>query len=91
MARCELCGRLTKRGTTEHHLIPRTCHSNKWFKKRYSREQLNQTISVCRDCHRAIHDLIPDEKQLGRHFNTIELLLENEEIAKFAAWIRKQR
>ncbi len=91
MARCELCGRLTKRGTTEHHLIPRTCHSNKWFKKRYSREQLSQTISVCRDCHRAIHDLIPDEKQLGRHFNTIELLLENEEIAKFVAWIRKQR
>ena len=91
MARCELCGRLTKRGTTEHHLIPRTCHSNKWFKKRYSREQLYQTISVCRDCHRAIHDLIPDEKQLGRHFNTIELLLENEEIAKFVAWIRKQR
>jgi len=91
MARCELCGRLTKRGTTEHHLIPRTCHSNKWFQKRYSREQLNQTISVCRDCHRAIHDLIPDEKQLGRHFNTIELLLENEEIAKFVAWIRKQR
>jgi hypothetical protein len=91
MARCELCGRLTKRGTTEHHLIPRTCHSNKWFKKRYSREELNQTLSVCRDCHRAIHDLIPDEKQLGRHFNSVDLLLENEEIAKFVAWIRKQR
>jgi hypothetical protein len=91
MARCELCGRLTKRGTTEHHLIPRTCHSNKWFKKRYSREELNQTLSVCRDCHRVIHDLIPDEKQLGRHFNSVDLLLENEEIAKFVAWIRKQR
>jgi hypothetical protein len=91
MARCKLCGRLTKRGTTEHHLIPRTCHSNKWFKKRYSREELNQTISVCRDCHGAIHELIPDEKQLGRHFNSVDLLLENEEIAKFVAWIRKQR
>ena len=91
MARCELCGRVTKRGTTEHHLIPRTCHSNKWFKKRFSRDDLNRTIAVCRDCHRAIHDLVPDEKQLGRHFNTLERLRGHDEIAKFIAWIRKQR
>ena len=91
MARCELCSRQTKRGTTEHHLIPRTCHTNKWFKKRYTREQMSQTISVCRDCHRAIHDLVPDEKQLGRDYNTIGLLRENERIARFVAWIRKQR
>jgi hypothetical protein len=91
MARCKLCRRLTKRGTTEHHLIPRTCHTNKWFKRRYTREQMNQTISVCRDCHRAIHDLVPDEKQLGRDFNTLDLLLANEQIAKFVTWVRKRR
>ncbi len=32
---CELCQRTPRKGTTEHHLIPRTCHRNKWFKKRH--------------------------------------------------------
>ena len=88
---CQLCGRVTKRGTTEHHLIPRTCHSNKWFKKQFTREQMSATIDVCRDCHRAIHKLVPDEKDLGRSFNTIELLLSHEELAKFVAWVKKQK
>lgn len=88
---CRLCGRTTKRGTTEHHLIPRTLHSNKWFKKRFTREQMQTTISVCRDCHLAIHRFIPDEKELGRHFHSIELLREHPELAKFIPWIRKQR
>ena len=52
---CELCGRITRRGTTKHHLIPRRCHHNKWFKKRFSRMQMQKTISVCHDCHGSIH------------------------------------
>jgi hypothetical protein len=89
--RCELCGRVTKGGTNEHHLIPRTLHSNKWFKKRFARDEMRRTIDVCRDCHRAIHRLIPDEKELGRHFNTLEALRAHEEVSKFVVWIRKQR
>lgn len=89
--RCQLCGRATKRGTTEHHLIPRSCHSNKWFKKRYTRERMNETIDVCRDCHKAIHRLIPDEKELGRHHNTLDMLASHPEIAKFVVWVRKQK
>jgi len=88
---CALCGRVTKRGNTEHHLIPRTCRSNKWFKKRFDRERMNQTIAVCRDCHRAIHRLIPDEKELGRYYNTVELLLDHPEMGKFVAWVRKRK
>lgn len=88
---CELCGRQTKRGTTEHHLIPRTCHSNKWFKKRHTREQMQRTVSLCRDCHRAVHELIPDEKELGRHYYTLELLRHHPAIAKFVAWVRRQK
>ena len=34
MSTCLLCQRTPKKGTTEHHLIPRACHSNKWFKKK---------------------------------------------------------
>ena len=89
--RCDLCGRRTRRGTTEHHLIPRTCHSNKWFKKRYTRAQMQATIGVCSDCHRAIHDLVPDEKDLGRHFNTLDALQTHPEIGKYLAWIKKRK
>jgi hypothetical protein len=88
---CELCGRVTKRGTTEHHLIPRTCHANKWFRKRFTRDEMRATISLCRDCHRAIHDMIPDEKELGRDVNTIDKLLTHPEIAKFVDWAKKQK
>jgi hypothetical protein len=90
-SRCELCGRRTKRGVTEHHLIPRTCHGNKWFRKRFTRQQMRRTIDVCQDCHGAIHDLIPDEKQLGRQFNTRELLLGHPEFGRFVEWVRKRK
>jgi hypothetical protein len=88
---CELCQRITKLGTTQHHLIPRTCHSNKWFRKTFSREEMSTTVDVCRDCHRAIHRLEPDEKQLGRNYNTIERLIAHPEISRYLTWIRKQK
>ena len=88
---CELCGRQMQAGTTEHHLIPRTCHSNKWFKKQFTREQMQKTVSLCRDCHNTIHRFIPREKQLGRHFHTLELLRSHPQIARYIGWIRKQR
>ncbi len=72
-------------------MIPRTCHSNKWFKKNFTREQMVNTIDVCRDCHRAIHRLEPDEKELGRNVNTVEALLAHTEIGKFVRWVRKQK
>ena len=90
-SRCQLCGRVTRRGTTEHHLIPRTCHSNKWFKKQFTRIEMKRTVDVCQDCHAAIHDLIPNEKELGRDYNTLEKLQGHDRIAKFVAWIRKQK
>ena len=89
--RCALCGRITKRGTTAHHLIPRTCHSNKWFKKRFTRQEMLETVDVCRDCHKAIHRLIPDEKELGRHFHTLESLREHAELSKFLVWVKRQK
>ncbi len=88
---CQLCARHTKRGTTEHHLIPRTCHSNKWFKKNFSREQMRETVSLCSDCHQAIHAFVPNEKQLGREFNTLEKLLSHPLISNHVQWISKQK
>ena len=87
---CELCGRVTVDGN-RHHLIPRTCHGNKWFKKRFTREQMAVTVDLCRDCHKAIHKFVPSEKELGREYNTLEKLLAHADIAKFVAWVRKRK
>jgi len=84
---CEL--RQVEESHNFHHFIPRTLHSNKWFKKRYTRAQMQHGIQVCKACHTAIHDLIPDEKELGRYYNTLETLLAHPEIAKFVAWKRR--
>ena len=88
---CALCHRVTKTGTTKHHLIPRTCHSNKWFKKQFSREEMLVTIDLCRDCHKALHRLVPDEKEIGRTYNTVARLKDHPKVAKYLAWARKQR
>ncbi|MEM7478883.1 MAG: hypothetical protein AAF483_28185 [Planctomycetota bacterium] len=91
MKACELCGRVTKKGTTEHHLIPRTCHKNKWFQKNFTREQMAQTVSLCRECHNAIHKFVPKEKALGRYYYTLDLLRSHPQIAGFIEWVRKQK
>ena len=83
---CELCQ--CEPAHNFHHFIPRTLHRNKWFKKRYAREQMRQGIEVCKSCHHAIHDLVPDEKELGRHVNTLEKLLSHPEIGKYVQWKR---
>lgn len=85
---CQLCGR--EANLTFHHLIPRTLHRNKWFKKQFTREQMGEGINVCRECHLAVHRFA-DHKELGRSFNTRELLLAHPEIAKFVVWVRKKR
>ncbi len=88
---CALCGRLMKGDSSRHHLIPRTCHRRSWFKRTFSKEQMQTTVDVCRDCHSAIHDLIPDERELGRSFNTIETLQAHPAIEKYLIWVRKQK
>ena len=86
---CELCQ--SEDAHNFHHFIPRTLHSNKWFKKRFTREEMRAGIDVCHDCHSAIHDLVPDEKELGRHYNTLQKLLAHPEIAKYVAWRKKRQ
>jgi hypothetical protein len=84
---CSLCGR--KERLTFHHLIPKTCHSNKWFKKRFSRKEMQQGIDICHDCHGFIHRSYP-HKELGRRLNRLELLRRDVAIRKFTHWIRKK-
>jgi hypothetical protein len=89
VGKCELCGRENE--LNEHHLIPKSNHKNKWFKKNFTLEDMkNCKIWVCKDsCHPTIHKFI-SEKDLGRYYNTLELLKEHTEIKKFIQWVSKQ-
>lgn len=88
---CALCGRLLKGGSSRHHLIPRACHRRTWYRKRFTREEMQTTIDVCSDCHSAIHDLIPGERELGKLYYTVELLQAHPAMQKFLGWVRKQK
>lgn len=84
MSNCTLCSR--ELPLTFHHLIPRTLHTRKWFKKTFSKEQLDSGIMVCRDCHDAIHRFIP-EKILGSEYNTLDKLLSHDKVSSFVRWV----
>jgi len=86
--RCELCHREAR--LSFHHLVPRKLHSNKWFKKRFSRDQMQRGINVCRECHSAIHSFI-GHKELGRAYHSTERLLAHPKMASFVKWVRCKR
>lgn len=86
---CPLCKRKDIM-LTFHHLIPKTHHKNKWFKKNFTSEELNSGIDICRDCHDAIHKFY-DEKTLGKEFNTLEKIQEDEKLSKHFSWVSKQK
>lgn len=46
---------------------------------------------VCRPCHSQIHTLIPDHRELGREYSTIDRLVERDDIRKWVHYIRAQR
>jgi len=86
---CALCG--SDKQITYHHLIPKTCHKNKWFKKNFDIDDMrNRHIMICRKCHSFIHKHY-SEKHLGRELNTLELILAEEQVRKFIGWKKKQR
>ena len=81
---CELCG---AEAYNFHHFIPKTLHSNKWFKKRYTKKQMSESgIDICKECHTMIHNMIPSEKDLGRNYNTLEKLKGHPKMAKYLEW-----
>lgn len=90
MDTCKICQR-DNIELTFHHLIPKTLHDNSWFKKNFDMYDMQRRgINVCKLCHRKIHD-IETEKNLGRNYNTLEKLLEHEEIKKFIPFAKKQK
>jgi len=85
---CELCDRVKE--LSFHHLIPRTLHSNKYYKKTYVSSYLKNTgLDLCKDCHKTVHEFFT-EKELGKSYNTKEKLLSSEKLRNYIVWIKKQ-
>lgn len=86
---CELCGR-TSQPLTEHHLIPRTLHSNKKARELFGKPEMRtRKAMLCRPCHSQIHDLFT-EKALGFQYNTVELLKALPDVQKWIEWVSKR-
>ncbi len=69
---------------TEHHLIP---------KSQGRRQGLNiaalPTVLLCSACHKFLHKTFSNAELAGE-FNSVDVLLEREEVRKFVTWIKKQ-
>lgn len=89
LGNCELCNRQNE--LNEHHLIPKINHSNKWFIKHFTKEEMkNRKLWLCKDdCHSTIHKFFT-EKELGKFYNTKELLLAHPKVKKYIEWVKKQ-
>ncbi|KAF7541927.1 hypothetical protein G7054_g330 [Neopestalotiopsis clavispora] len=86
---CELCGR-DWIPLTYHHLIPRFVHA-KAVKRGWHREEDLQSVAwLCRACHSFVHKFASHE-DLARHYYTVDLLLEEDQIVQFAKWISRLR
>ena len=75
---------------TLHHLIPKKMHRRPRFKKRYSRQSLNQGIMICRQCHDGSHRLY-DEMSLALRLNSLSALLADQQLQLHFNWVAKQK
>ncbi|KAI1747626.1 hypothetical protein F4782DRAFT_543427 [Xylaria castorea] len=86
---CEICGR-DWINLSYHHLIPRFVHA-KAVKRGWHREADLQNVAwLCGACHRFVHRFANHE-ELARHFYTVELLLEQDEVVRWAEWVGRLR
>ena len=75
--KCGLCDREILEGlASKHHLIPK-CKGGK------------ETTPLHVICHSKIHSVF-SEGQLANVYNSIEMMLTNEDIQNFVRWVRKK-
>ncbi len=85
---CALCRRSTR--LTFHHLIPRKVHRRSFFRRKYSRDELQSGVDLCRLCHRGLHTLY-DEMELAKRLSTLAALQQDPAVQKHVTWVRKQK
>ena len=75
---CSLCGRPLAHPYNRHHLLPLSKGGRG-----------TTTVLLHKICHDKIHSVFT-EMELKRHYNTVEKLKSNEEIAAFVKWVSKK-
>jgi len=75
---CALCGRELAEPISKHRLIPPS---------KGGRD--TPTVAMHSVCQNKIYAVFT-ETELKNHYNTIERLLENDEISKFVKWVKKK-
>jgi uncharacterized protein (DUF2384 family) len=85
---CKLCQRDVDE-LTEHHLIPKSTWKRGSIKRKFTKEQMKETVSFCKLCHKNIHKFYT-EIQLAEEFYELELLKEDPQVSKFIKWAQKQ-
>lgn len=86
---CEICER-EHLPLTYHHLIPRQVHA-KAVKRGWHKEwELNKVAWLCRACHSYVHGVASNE-ELAREYFDVELLMEREDVRRYAAWVGRVR
>jgi 5-methylcytosine-specific restriction protein A len=73
---CALCEREVRQ-VNKHHLIPKS-------------EGGREVVELCYACHKTLHSFFTNETLL-KELHTIENLRAEPEIARYLAWVRKQR
>ena len=85
---CALCNRQLP--LTFHHLIPRSTHKKKRIIKKFSIEERQRGIWVCRSCHAVLHKFCTNI-ELAEQFNNIAKILSHPPLKKYVHWAKKQK
>ncbi|KAJ4170505.1 hypothetical protein NW754_006643 [Fusarium falciforme] len=86
---CEICQR-SYIPLSYHHLIPRFVHEKAVKRGWHRREDLQNVAWLCGACHRFVHHFKSHE-ELARDYYTVDLLLEEDEVQRWAAWVGRLR
>ncbi|OTB00756.1 hypothetical protein M426DRAFT_15115 [Hypoxylon sp. CI-4A] len=86
---CEMCGRDWV-PLSYHHLIPRFVHAKAVRRGWHKEEDLQSVAWLCGACHRFVHRFAVHE-DLARRFYTVELLMREEQVQRWAEWVSRLR
>lgn len=86
---CEICER-SWIPLSYHHLIPRFVHEKAVKRGWHKKEDLQNVAWLCGACHRFVHNF-KNHEELARDYYTVELLLAEDEVQRWASWAGKLR
>ncbi|KAF4556184.1 Hypothetical protein D9617_1g080590 [Elsinoe fawcettii] len=86
---CEICAR-EHLPLTYHHLIPRSMHAKAVKRGWVEQWEVQKVAWLCRACHSFVHRVATNE-ELAREWNSVERLVEREDVQGWAGWVGRIR